>query len=52
MPVDKKNIFLSGTIEPLPFTSRSRPGKRRTIPQRDATQHANYLKRSQVHISV
>ncbi len=46
MPVDKKNIFLSGTIEPLPFTSRSRPGKRRTIPQRDATQHANYLKRS------
>lgn len=46
MPVDKKNIFLSGTVEPLPFTSRSVPGAERAIPQRNnINQHANYLKR-------
>jgi hypothetical protein len=44
MPVDKKNIFLSGTIEPMPFTSRSAPGAERAIPSRDVAQHANYLK--------
>ncbi len=45
MPVDKKNIFLSGTIEPLPYTSKSTPGAERVIPSRDVAQHANYLKR-------
>jgi hypothetical protein len=45
MPVDKKNIFLSGTIEPLPFTSKSTFGSERAIPPRDVAQHANYLKR-------
>lgn len=44
MPIDKKNIFLSGTIEPLPFTSISTPGSERAIPSRDVAQHANYLK--------
>ncbi len=45
MPIDKKNIFLSGTVEPLPFTSRSAFGTERAIPSRDVAQHANFLKR-------
>lgn len=45
MPVDKKNIFLSGTIEPLPFSSRSSRGADSAIPSRIIVQHANYLKR-------
>lgn len=44
MPIDKKNIFLSGTIEPLPFTSRGAPGSERAIPPRNPAQHVNYLK--------
>ncbi len=45
MPVEKKNIFLSGTIETLPFTSKSNPGSDRIIPGRDPAQHANFLRR-------
>jgi len=44
MPVEKKNIFLSGTVEPLPFTSKSSRGSTPAIPSRDPAQHVNYLK--------
>lgn len=44
MPIEKKNIFLSGTVEPLPFTSESSRGSTPAIPSRDPAQHANYLK--------
>lgn len=45
MPADKRNIFLSGTIEPLPFSSRSKRGAESAIPRRNTAHHANYLKR-------
>lgn len=45
MPIEKRNIFLTGTIEPLPFTSKSGRGSENAIPQRDVQQHANFLKR-------
>lgn len=45
MPFEKKNIFLSGTVEPLPFSSRSTRGSELVIPSRNPEQHANYLKR-------
>lgn len=44
MSVDKKNIFLSGTIESLPFTGKGGGGSP-IIPKRDTTRHAKYLKR-------
>lgn len=44
MSVDKKNIFLSGTIESLPFTGKGGGGST-VIPERDTAQHAKYLKR-------
>lgn len=44
MAVDKKNIFLSNTIEPLPYSSKSAPGSEKRIPQRDVNAHANFLK--------
>mgnify|MGYP000861546778 FL=1 len=44
MPVEKKNIFLSGTVDLLPYTSQSSPGSKPLIPSRDPAQHINYLK--------
>lgn len=43
MAVDKKNIFLSETVEPLGYTSLSKPGQK-AIPDRDPIQHAIFLK--------
>ena len=41
MAVDKKNIFLSQTAEPLSYSSVSRPiGS--NYPHRTATSHANF----------
>jgi hypothetical protein len=44
MAVDKKNIFLSNTIEQLPYVSKSHPGSENKIPSRDVNAHANFLK--------
>lgn len=44
MAVDKKNIFLSQTAEPLSYSSVSRPiGS--NYPHRTATSHANFIQR-------
>lgn len=45
MAVEKRNIFLSDTIEPLPYVSRSNPGSEKRIPFRDVNAHATFLKR-------
>ena len=45
MTVEKRNIFLSNTIEPLPFTSKSGRGTETKIPKRDVSAHANLLRR-------
>jgi Subtilase family. len=45
MAVEKKNIFLSNTIEPLPYVSKSGRGPEKRIPDRDVNTHANFLKR-------
>lgn len=44
MAVDKKNIFLSQTAEPLSYSSVSRPiGS--NYPHRTTTSHANFIQR-------
>ncbi len=45
MAVEKRNIFLFNTIEPLPYASGSKPGPRKKIPERDVYAHAEKLKR-------
>lgn len=44
MAVEKRNIFLSNMVEPLPYTSKSKPGPKKKIPLRDINAHANALK--------
>ena len=44
MAVEKKNIFLKNTIEPLPYASKSSPGPEKRIPNRDVNAHAVFLK--------
>jgi len=45
MAVEKRDIFLSNTIEPLPYVSRGSPGPDKRIPPRDVNAHATFLKR-------
>jgi hypothetical protein len=45
MAVDKANIFPKNTVESLAFVSKSAPGAKKRIPQRDVNLHANFLKR-------
>jgi hypothetical protein len=45
MAVEKKNIFLSGTIESLNYRQQGKPGSDKIIPPRDHFQHAETLKR-------
>ncbi|MGI5849494.1 MAG: S8 family peptidase [Christensenellales bacterium] len=45
MEAPKKNIFLSNTIEPLPYVSRRTRGAEKRIPERDVNAHAAYLTR-------
>ena len=44
MAVDKKNIFLSHTAAPYPYSSKSHPVKK-NYPQRDPAAHAAYIQR-------
>ena len=44
MAVDKKNIFLSHTAAPYPYSSESHPVKKK-YPQRDPAAHAAYIQR-------
>ena len=44
MAVDKKNIFLSHTAAPYPYSSESHPVKKK-YPQRDPSAHAAYIQR-------
>ena len=44
MAVDKKNIFLSHTAAPYPYSSKSHPVKK-SYPQRDPAAHAAYIQR-------
>ena len=44
MPVEKKNIFLSGAAESYNYKAQGKPGSGPLIPQRDHFQHAVVLK--------
>ena len=44
MAVDKKNIFLSHTAAPYPYSSESHPVKKK-YPQRDPAAHAAHIQR-------
>lgn len=45
MTVEKKNIFLSNTIEPLPYASKKSHGPVKRIPERDVEAHAGFINR-------
>jgi hypothetical protein len=44
MAIDKKNIFLSDTIQSFDYTAQGKPGPGPRIPQRTPSQHAETLK--------
>lgn len=45
MTIDKRNIFLTNTLEHLPYTSVGMRGPVKRIPERDVNVHGNFIKR-------
>lgn len=42
MAVDKRNIFLTNTVDEMPYVSGSRPGKK-NFPNRNVSSHSNFI---------
>lgn len=47
MAVNKRNIFLTNTVDEMPYVSGSRPGKRK-FPNRNVSSHSNFIQ-NQLH---